>query len=128
MIPISEQQSQSLSAPVQAQQLPDRIWIQHPPGDAVRIAIKDCEIVDDLKEVIKKKLSNTLSSVDPSQINLYISNDQNAQALFPDELLSDVLTLHHPIGSNARQPFYVNRFMSRSFQLRNQHQLIKVYV
>ena len=40
MIPKSEQQSQSLCDPVQSQQLPDRIWIQLPPGDAVRIPIK----------------------------------------------------------------------------------------
>ena len=107
MIPISEQQSQSLSAPVQSQQLLGRIWIQLPPGDAVRIPIKDCEIVDDLKEVIKNKLSPDLNDVPVHKINLYTSSDQNVQSLFPDELLSEVLSLHHPVGSNARQPFYV---------------------
>jgi len=90
MIPKSEQQIESLCDPVQSQQLPDRIWIQLPPGDAVRIPIKDCEIVDDLKEVIKNKLSPDLNDVPVHKINLYTSNDLNATPLRPGIQLSSL--------------------------------------
>jgi len=90
-----------------SQQKPAFVWIQYGNGCASKVSTSDCLDVDDLKEVIKNKLSPELNDVPVHKINLYTSNDQNVQALFPDELLSEVLTLHHPIGSNARQPFYI---------------------
>jgi len=107
MIPESEQQSQSLSPPVQFQQFPTRIWIQFFPGDAVRIPIKDCVIVDDLKEVIKNKLSPELNDVPVHKINLYTSTDQNATPLRPGIQLSSLFVEENYAGKQDCYPLYV---------------------
>ena len=90
-----------------SQQKPVFVWIQYGNGRASKVSTTDCLDVDDLIKAIIKELSPELNDVPVHKINLYTSNDQNVQALFPDEILSDVLSLHHPIGSNARQPFHV---------------------
>jgi len=89
-----------------SQQKPAFVWVQYGNGRAVEVST-DYRNVNQFIKAIIKELSPELNDVPVHKINLYTSNDQNAQALFPDELLSDVLSQHHPIGSNARQPFYV---------------------
>ena len=107
MMPKSEQQSQSLSASVQSQQLPDRIWIQLPLGAAVRIPIKQCEIVDDLKEVIRNKPSPELNDVPVHKINLYTSSDQNAIPLRPGIQLSSLFVGDNYAGKHDDNPLYI---------------------
>ena len=90
-----------------SQQKPAFVWIQYGNGCASKVSTSDCLDVDDLKEVIKNKLSPELNDVPVHKINLYTSIDQNATPLRPGIQLSSLFVGDNYAGKQDDNPLYV---------------------
>ena len=90
-----------------SQQKPVFVWIQYGNGRASKVSTTDCLDIDDLKEVIKNKLSPKLNDVPVDEIELYTSNDQNATPLRPGIQLSSLFVGDSYAGKQDDNPLIV---------------------
>jgi hypothetical protein len=86
------------------------VWVHlsnNTKSHPVEIYIGDCRNISQLIKLIKAELSPDLDNVSIARINLYSSNDSNAEPLDPGLEVSALFTSSNAAGATSKNPLYI---------------------
>lgn len=101
---------------VHAEMIPKKIWVKRPGSSATQVKIKEDDLVDDVRDTILRKYSNSLGrNFDPPDVTLRLMNRKQSarhsnseRTLGPEESMLKLLELHYPGGQSVEEALIID--------------------
>ena len=101
---------------VHAKMVPKKIWVKRPGSSATQVKIKEDDLVDDVRDTILKKYSNSLGrNFDPPDVLLRMvyrkqsaRHSNSERTLGPEESMVKLLELHYPGGQSVEEALIID--------------------
>ncbi len=101
---------------VHADMIPKKVWVKRPGSSATQVTIKEDDLVDDVRDTILRKYSNSLGrNFDPPDVTLrMVHRKQSARhsnserTLGPEEPMLKLLELHYPGGQSVDEALIID--------------------
>ena len=102
--------------PLHATMIPKKIWVKRPGSSATQVKIKEDDLVDDVRDTILRKYSNSLGRNfdSPDVIIRMVYRKQSARhsnserTLGPEESMLKLLELHYPGGQSVEEALIID--------------------
>ena len=102
--------------PVDADMVPKKIWVKRPGSSATQVKIKEDDLVDDVRDTILRKYSNSLGrNFDPPDVTLRMAyrkqsakHSNSERTLGPEESMLKLLELHYPGGQSVEEALIID--------------------
>lgn len=96
--------------------IPKKIWVKRPGSSATQVKIKEDDLVDDVRDTILRKYSNSLGrNFDPPDVTLRLVNRKQSarhsnseRTLGPEESMLKLLELHYPGGQSVEEALIID--------------------
>ena len=101
---------------VHAKMVPKKIWVKRPGSSATQVKIKEDDLVDDVRDTILRKYSNSLGRhFDPPDVLLRLvyrkqsaRHSNSERTLGPEESMLKLLELHYPGGQSVEEALIID--------------------
>ena len=101
---------------VNAIMTPKKIWVKRPGSSATQIAMKEDDLVDDVRDTILRKYINSLGrNFDPPDLTLRMvyrkqlaKHSNSERTLGPEESMQKLLELHYPEGQSVEEALIID--------------------
>ena len=101
---------------VHAKMVPKKIWVKRPGSSATQVKIKEDDLVDDVRDTILKKYSNSLGrNFDPPDVLLRMvyrkqsaRHSNSERTLGPEESMLKLLEVHYPGGQSVEEALIID--------------------
>ena len=101
---------------VHARMVPKKIWVKRPGSSATQVKIKEDDLVDDVRDTILRKYSNSLGrNFDPPDVLLRMvyrkqsaRHSNSERTLGPEESMVKLLELHYPGGQSVEEALIID--------------------
>lgn len=101
---------------VSADMVPKKIWVKRPGSSATQVAIKEDDLVDDVRDTILRKYSNSLGrNFDPPDVTLRIvyrkqsaRHSNSERTLGPEESMLKIIEIHYPGGQSVEEALMID--------------------
>ena len=101
---------------VNAKMVPKKLWVKRPGSSATQVKIKEDDLVDDVRDTILKKYSNSLGrNFDPPDVLLRmvyrkqsVRHSNSERTLGPEESMLKLLELHYPGGQSVEEALIID--------------------
>lgn len=101
---------------VHAEMVPKKIWVKRPGSSATQVKINQDDLVDDVRDTILRKYSNSLGrNFDPPDVTLRMvyrkqsaRHSNSERTLGPEESMLKLLELHYPGGQSVEEALIVD--------------------
>ena len=95
---------------------PKKLWVKRPGCSATQVKIKEEDLVDDVRDTILKKYSNSMGrNFDPPDVTLRMvyrkqsaRHSNSERTLGPEESMLKILELHYPGGQSVEEALIID--------------------
>ena len=96
--------------------VPKKIWVKRPGSSATQVTIKEEDLVDDVRDTILRKYSNSLGrNFDPPDVTLRMvyrkqsaRHSNSERTLGPEEPILRLLEIHYPGGQSVEEALIID--------------------
>ena len=101
---------------VRAKMIPRKVWVKRPGSSATQVKIKEDDLVDDVRDTILRKYSNSLGrNFDPPDVTLRMvyrkqsaRHSNSERTLGPEESMLKLLEIHYPGGQSVEEALVID--------------------